>query len=49
MIGYFSFDNQHIIELIEEGAEINGKDDENKTPLHWAALNGDTKVIEVLL
>ena len=36
--------------MIEEGAEtVNIKNDENKTMLHWAVLQGDTKVIKVLL
>ena len=34
--------------MIEEGAEINVKDDKNKTPLHWAALEGSIEVTKVL-
>jgi ankyrin repeat protein len=35
--------------LLERGADPNVKDDDGKTPLHYAAWKGHHKVVELLL
>lgn len=35
--------------LIEEGANVNGIDEEGKSPLHWAAANGHVGTVSALL
>lgn len=34
--------------LLIEGANVNAQDDENNTPLHYAAKNGDMELIKIL-
>ena len=33
--------------LLDKGADVNIKDEGGATPLHWAAQNGNTKVMEI--
>ncbi len=40
---------QEVNSLISEGAKVNVKDQDNKTPLHWAAEKGHKEVVEALL
>jgi len=35
--------------LIASGADVNAKDEDKKTPLYYAALNGNTDMVKVLL
>ncbi|WP_042348196.1 ankyrin repeat domain-containing protein [Bacillus massiliigorillae] len=35
--------------LIQEGVNVNGKDEGGYTPLHWAAQSGNVDVVELLL
>lgn len=35
--------------LLENGADVNFKNQSSNTPLHWAALNGRVSIVEFLL
>jgi ankyrin repeat protein len=35
--------------LLDHGANVNGQDDEGRTPLHWALIGGRVEVVEFLL
>jgi len=40
----------NIVELlIDNGADVNGKTDEGRTPLHWAAYSGHKEIAELLI
>lgn len=38
-----------IREIIDKGADVNTKDDQDRTRLWWAAFKGETSVVELLL
>lgn len=35
--------------LIESGAEVNAKDENSRTALHWAAENDDLEIVKILV
>jgi ankyrin repeat protein len=35
--------------LMEAGAQVNSKDKDGWTPLHWAAWNGHLDIVQILL
>ena len=35
--------------LIVKGADVNAKDDEDHTPLHWSAREGHLEVVQALI
>jgi ankyrin repeat protein len=35
--------------LIKAGVDMNGRDEDGMTPLHWGARNGHEEVVEKLL
>ncbi len=41
--------NEEVKRLIAEGANVNAKDKEGLTPLHWAAGNNQTKIAQELI
>jgi ankyrin repeat protein len=41
--------NKRVIKLLELGAKPSARDPEGLIPLHYAAINGDVKIIEMLL
>ena len=42
-------DKAQLISLLESGSNIDTTDAKGKQPLHWAAQNGDTAIVELLL
>jgi ankyrin repeat protein len=38
-----------VIELILKKIDVNSKDDDGRTPLHWAALYGHTDIVRIFL
>lgn len=42
-------DDSKVRRLIEDGADVNLTDGDNKLPIHWAALRGFDKVVSLLL
>ena len=38
-----------VIELILKKIDVNSKDDDGRTPLHWAALYGHTDIVKELI
>jgi ankyrin repeat protein len=41
-------DTEKTKSLLKNGADVNAKDDDSHTPLHWAAENSYTKTAELL-
>jgi ankyrin repeat protein len=42
-------DLQEVKRLLEQGAEVNGSDEEGLTPLHFAVFTGNLQIIKLLL
>eukprot|EP00729_Bicosta_minor_P018860 gene18860-3481_t len=40
---------EKIMDAAANGMDLKGRDDENISTLHWASINGKTKVVEYLL
>jgi len=41
--------NRYVSELISKGADVNAKDEDGMTPLHWAASQGHKDIAELLI
>lgn len=45
-----SWGMEHILtQLLDQGADIAGRDSNGKTALHWAALQGDARIVRILI
>ena len=38
-----------VMKYLRLGVDVNATDNENGTPLHWAALNGRTEIVDLLI